>query len=81
MRPITTLLIIALLAAGCTSSTPYGQCVGVNDEQNPGLIYHYSAWNIGLAVVLWETIVVPLVVVFTQLKCPVADRAVPHAAH
>lgn len=71
------LLVTAVLAmslVGCTGSTQLGPCIGINDTENPKLEYNYSAWNIALGAIFSETIVVPLVVVFADLKCPVSAR-------
>lgn len=67
---ITFFLAIAFLSS-CTSSTKYGECVGINDAKNPKLIYRYDTTNIVLAIVFWETLFVPLVVVLNELQCPV----------
>jgi hypothetical protein len=66
--------ILALSLVGCTGRTQLGECIGINDHENPKLEYNYSAWNIALGALFSETIVVPLVVVFADLKCPVATR-------
>lgn len=66
--------VLALMLTGCTSSTPLGPCIGINDQENEKLQYSYSAWNVAMGAVFSETIVVPLVVVFAELKCPVSTR-------
>lgn len=71
---ITAILTLALI--GCTTQTSHGACVGLGDEdiQNPNKIYKLSVWNTILGVLFFETIVVPIVVVATVAKCPVADK-------
>jgi ABC-type uncharacterized transport system auxiliary subunit len=73
------LLIAALMATltGCTSSTQYGECVGLADEDSadPKLKYDVSTKNVVLAVVFSETIVVPAVVILGEYKCPVGLKS------
>ena len=74
MKKLVTALLAASLLAGCTSSTQYGRCIGVNDNENPKLEYDVSAWNAFLGVIFVETIIVPLVVIFDKAKCPVGPK-------
>lgn len=64
-------LAIALSASGCTSRTSAGPCIGILDEKVPGVTYKLSGWNLFLAVLFSETIIVPVVVVANELQCPV----------
>lgn len=70
------LLIIALLSlslVSCSKTTKYGTCFGLADETNikdAKLKYDYSKWNIFLAVVFSEVLVVPVNVVGYNLQCP-----------
>jgi hypothetical protein len=66
-------IIVLLLLVGCTSNTQYGKCIGLNGQEDPKLEYEYSAFNIGVGLVFVETIIVPLVVAFDELKCPVSS--------
>jgi hypothetical protein len=66
-------LVIAMLA-GCTSSTSFGECVGIADDKDPKLTYKLSVWNTVLAIVFSETIVVPVVVLVNETYCPVARK-------
>lgn len=67
----TIILAVAAVAlGGCTTMTPYGSCVGVIDSKNPKLEYRVEPLNVVMGVVFWETVVVPAVVVATQLQCP-----------
>lgn len=65
-------LLMALVVSGCTCSNSKGKCIGLAsmDEKKPNVTYSYSGWNIFLAVVFSETLVVPAVVVLDNLKCP-----------
>lgn len=74
MRTMIGILLAALLA-GCTTSTEFGECVGIaDDDRDPGLVYKLSAWNIVLAVIFCETIVVPVIVIADEISCPVAKK-------
>ena len=74
------LLLCVLALGGCTSRTPHGECVGILEEREPELSYRASVWNIVLAVVFSETIVVPLVVVLDEHSCPVGRKPAPAAS-
>lgn len=69
-KTLAALLALALLA-GCTERTAYGECIGAFDEKKPGLEYKISVGNVAWAVLLSETIIVPIVVVAEQTRCPV----------
>ena len=77
-------LFLMLALTGCAENTPYGRCVGVNQQEDPTLVYEYSARNIVIGVVCIELIAPPIFVILDQLKCPVARRAplpVPAVKH
>lgn len=63
-----------LLLSGCASSTPYGQCVGINGKEDPKLEYAYSAGNIGVGLIFFELVAPPIYVVLDELKCPVGPK-------
>lgn len=71
---ITALCIAGSLATGCDSRTEYGECVGVNDEKDPTLVYRTSKWNVTMGILFLSTIVAPVLVVFCELACPVAKK-------
>lgn len=73
MRTMICILVAALLA-GCTTRTEFGECVGIADDRDPALVYKLSVWNTVLAVVLFETIFVPIVVLANEISCPVAVK-------
>lgn len=75
-RVVAFLALFSVVAAAtaCTSSTEYGDCIGINDTQSPKLRYRTSTGNIVLAVIFLETIIVPIVVVADELSCPVGPR-------
>ncbi len=70
MKLNTLLLALALAVSGCTTRTSGGDCIGIADERVPGVKYELSGWNLFLALVFSETIVVPAVVVANELMCP-----------
>lgn len=65
------ILVTALLAlTSCTTRTSAGQCVGLADTKVPGLKYELSYWNIFMAALFSETIIIPIIVVAKHLECP-----------
>lgn len=74
MKKIAIISCFLLILSGCTSKTQYGDCVGITDEKDPTLVYHVDGLNVAVAVILSETIVVPIVVLASQLQCPVAHK-------
>lgn len=74
MNKILLVLLAVIALTGCTTSTAFGPCIGVNERERPNLDYNYSGLNIGLAVAFSETVVVPLVVVLDDIKCPVGEK-------
>ena len=70
-------LTLAACAAGCNESKVVDgkevQCVGLDSaNENTKYAYRLDTWNVVLAVVFSETIVVPVIVVLDDLYCPVA---------
>lgn len=74
MKKIILCAAIAIIAAGCTTKTEYGECIGVLQDKKPDLEYKLSGWNTFLAIVFSETIVVPIVVVADEFQCPVGKK-------
>lgn len=70
MKYIAMLLMVAVLA-GCTSENQYGPCIGAFDEPVPDVQYKLSVWNTVMAVIFFETVIVPVVVVANEAKCPI----------
>lgn len=70
MKKIIALLAATALLSGCTSKNEYGECIGAFDDKKPGVEYKLSVWNTVLAVIFVETVVVPVVVVANQARCP-----------
>jgi hypothetical protein len=77
MNKILLALTLAVALASlsrCTTSTQFGQCVGIADEKTPELVYKLDVWNAVLGILFVETIVVPIVVLANDTYCPVAKR-------
>ena len=68
------LAFIFITLTGCDSETKYGECVGLMDDKDPKLTYVYDKSNIFWAVLLSETLVVPVIVVLDRLQCPIHRR-------
>lgn len=68
------LCLLLVTMTGCESKTEYGQCVGVLDDKDPTKTYKASALNITLGVVFSETVIVPTVVLLTELQCPIGIK-------
>ena len=66
--------IILLSCVSCTSETPYGKCIGAFDDPQPQLRYKASVKNIVFAIIFGETIVVPVVVILDETRCPVGAK-------
>ena len=71
MKKLFLVMLMSVFLTGCTTSNDLGECIGVSDNPKPGLVYKVSYWNLFLAFIFSETIIVPLVVVFDSIKCPV----------
>jgi hypothetical protein len=63
-----------LIMGGCASKTEHGECIGINDKENPKLEYKYSARNIAIGVIFIELVAPPIIVVLNELRCPVGPK-------
>ena len=70
MKKILAALFLAVALSGCTSSNQFGECIGAFDDGAPGVRYSTSGWNVAMAIIFVETIVVPAVVISSEIKCP-----------
>jgi hypothetical protein len=79
MKKLFLAALAALTLSACTGKTEYGTCIGAFDKENPKLVYKVSAWNVAMGVIFVETIVVPILVIVDETKCPVArvDGSLP----
>jgi len=71
------ILVVVLsfaLASLYTTSTEYGECVGLNQTKVDSLVYEPNINNIIVAVVGIETLVIPVYIVLTSLECPVGVK-------
>ena len=66
--------LLALSLVGCAGRTEYGECIGIDGKENPKYEYNYSVRNVVIGTIFAETLVVPLVVLFSELKCPIGTR-------
>lgn len=76
MKTLLTLLITSLLMTSGCNDTGYGgnACIGINDDEQPHLKYKYDTWNIVMGVLFIKTLVVPIVVVLDEVKCPIGPK-------
>jgi hypothetical protein len=78
MKQILLALCLAV-TTGCAYSNSYGRCIGVFDEPDPKLEYHYSVRNIVWTALSPWTIVSPVVWVLACAKCPTGYKFVKPA--
>jgi len=76
MKKLIPVMFLLAFLAGCESETQYGKCVGINEEaqKKPELTYKVSTNNVIMSVLLFETAVVPIVVVMDEVYCPVGKK-------
>jgi hypothetical protein len=74
MKKLVVALLLVLMLSGCTTHNSKGDCIGLADEKVAGVKYDLSYWNLVLAFVFSETIVVPVVVLAKDLECPRVDQ-------
>lgn len=66
-------LCLAFLT-GCENSNIYGDCVGFGSEGDPALVYETSVRNAVISIFFVETLIVPVVWVTSDAKCPVRKK-------
>jgi hypothetical protein len=69
MKHILMALCLALTTS-CAFHTAYGECIGVLDEEQANLQYHYPVRNIIWTALSPWTIVSPVVWFLACAKCP-----------
>jgi hypothetical protein len=74
VKIVIAILLVVCVAAGCTSQTVYGDCLGVGEEEDPTLVYDVPTMNIVWSVIFFEMIFPPIVFLATDFKCPVAYK-------
>lgn len=74
MKKLLLISLLLLTIAGCTSSTKYGDCVGIGDEKDPSLVYKVSTWNIIVGIFGIELIAPPVIVLVDEFYCPVRKK-------
>jgi len=68
------IVALCLALAGCISRTQYGECIGAFDDKDPAKIYKVDPLNVALAILFFETVFVPVVVVVSETLCPVGEK-------
>lgn len=68
------LCLVTATASGCVSRTEYGECIGVQEDENASLHYRVPARNVILGVVFVETIFAPAIWLLSDFKCPDAQK-------
>jgi hypothetical protein len=67
-------LALILLLSGCVDKTKYGMCVGITEEKNPTLNYKVSEDNLFWALLGFETVIVPAIVLANEFSCPISAK-------
>lgn len=73
-------IVLAVLLSGCTQQTLYGDCVGFSkDDRDPSLRYELNIINAVVAIVLAETVIVPIVWATDYMYCPIGikEKSIP----
>jgi len=73
MKKLAIILLMLSMSA-CTTKNQYGNCIGLNGNEDPKLQYNYNAWNIGIGIFFSSLILPPIFVVLDDLKCPVGTK-------
>lgn len=76
MMKIISILLLTALLTGCTTSTQYGECKGLinQEEKEKDLKYTVDGMNIFWAFIFSETLVVPLGVGAFWIWCPTGKK-------
>jgi hypothetical protein len=75
-KTLAAILLASMMVmlVGCSSSTQYGDCVGLGEEQNPNLKYRISAQNVAVGILFFSLVIPPVVVVADEFYCPVGVK-------
>lgn len=81
MKPFIAALLAVLMfvnLAGCndgkTIDGKYVECIGAFDDPDPEYVYSTDGWNIAMAIIFFEIIVPPIVVIANKTKCPTRKK-------
>jgi hypothetical protein len=67
-------LINALV--GCTNRTDLGECIGLDDKEDPRFEYDIAVWNVAMGTVFFELFFIPpIYVALENIKCPEAIKS------
>jgi hypothetical protein len=72
--------ILGVAAAATTTKTEFGDCVGLDDDKNPELVYKTDLGNVVIGAFLVSTIVAPVYLALEAVSCPVGKVATPSVA-
>jgi hypothetical protein len=70
----TILFALILFLSSCIDKTEHGDCVGIWDEKNSGLVYKPSINNIVAGILFFEFVLPPVEVAIDKFYCPVGKR-------
>lgn len=71
---LAAVLLLMLALQGCQKRTSYGECIGIEDEQERALRYRASTENLVEGIIFVETGFVPVFVVLDRFYCPVGRK-------
>jgi hypothetical protein len=61
---------LAILSSGCVDSNSRGPCIGIQTAQDKNTSYEWSIRNCAVGIIFSETIIVPVIVLATDCRCP-----------
>lgn len=73
-------MLLALTLNGCTSTTDFGECIGMFDDRNPQLTYKLSGWNAFISIATMGLIVPPVLWMKNSTFCPTGIKTLPTAS-
>jgi hypothetical protein len=74
MKKLLMVLLISMTLIGCTERTSYGECIGFDEDEDPTLKYKVDIGNAVISIILFETIIVPIIWALEEAKCPVGKK-------
>lgn len=66
-----------MFTMGCRTETEFGQCIGVQDDRSPMLVYEVPTRNIVLSAIFFQSVIGPALFFFADFRCPVARKQEP----
>lgn len=78
MKFLSLFLILTLCLPACDFSKEVNgkevDCIGITDDADPRYEYKTSGWNIFWGVIFSPSVVIPGVMLFTCVRCPVREK-------